>query len=263
MIAEVLEQLPRLGEIDDRPAQALAQLEHGLADERDPFDRPVIGALAVLPCARQLDLREVLGERPDGRADRHLVVVEHDQHLGLALADVVERLERQAAHQRGIADDDRDPLEPVAQVARLGQPLRDGQTCPGMAAIEHVVRRLGPPREAADAVELAESPEPLETPGQELVRIGLVAGIPDDAIAGRLEQAVEGDRELNDAERRAEVTARLRDGLDDGVADLDRQLGELCLIEAAKIGRVLDRRQDAHGMEAPDGGRLGLPASSR
>jgi hypothetical protein len=36
----------------------------------------------------------------------------HDEHLRLALADVVERLERQAAHQRGVADDDRDPLEP-------------------------------------------------------------------------------------------------------------------------------------------------------
>ena len=49
---------------------------------------------------------------------------------------------------------------------------------PGVAAIEHVVRRLRAPREAADAVELAEGAEPLEPAGQELVRVGLVARCP-------------------------------------------------------------------------------------
>ena len=92
------------------------------------IDRAVVGALALAPRARQLDLREVLRERADRRADRHLVVVDDDQHLGLALADVVERLERQAAHQRGVADHDRDALHPVAQVARLGEALGDRQS---------------------------------------------------------------------------------------------------------------------------------------
>lgn len=59
------------------------------------------------------------------------------------------------------------------------------------------------------------------------------------------------------------MTTCLRDGLDDGVADLDGELCELRLIEAAQVGRVLDRRQDAHVVEAPGGGRLDLPASSR
>ena len=201
----------------------------------------------MLPGARQLDLREVLGERPDGRADRHLVVVDHDQHLRLALADVVERLERQPAHQRRVADDDRDPLEPVAQVARLGEALGDRQARPGVPAVEDVVRRLGAAREAADAVELAQRPEPLEPAGQQLVRVGLVAGVPDDPVARRFEQAVERDGQLDHAERRPEMAAGLRHGPDDRVADLDRQLGELDLVEAAQVGRVLDGRQDRHG----------------
>ena len=151
-------------------------------------------------------------ERADRRADRHLVVVDDDEHLGLALADVVERLERQAAHQRRVADDDRDPLEAVAQVAGLGQALGDRQAGPGVAAVEHVVRRLGAPREAADAVELAQRAEPVEAAGQELVRVGLVAGVPDDPVARRLEQPMERDRQLDDAERRAEVAAGVGDG---------------------------------------------------
>ena len=138
--AEVLEQLAGLGEMDDRLAEPAAQLEDGAADDRDPLDGPVIGALALAPRSRQLDLREVRRERADGRADRHLVVVEHDQELRPAMADVVERLERQPAHERRVADDHRDPLEPVTQVARLGQPFGDRQAGPGVSAVEHVVR---------------------------------------------------------------------------------------------------------------------------
>ena len=163
------------------------------------------------------------------------------------MADVVERLERQAAHQGRVADDDRDPLEPVAQVARLGQPLGDRQPRPGVAAVEHVVRRFAAPREATDAVELAERPEPIEAAGQQLVRVGLVAGVPDDPVARRFEQPVEGDRQLDHAERRAEVAAGARDGADDRLADLDRELGELDLVEAAQVGRALDGREDRHG----------------
>src|SRR6188768_2293122 len=96
--------------------------------------------------------------------------------------------------------------------------------------------RFGPAREAADAIELTERPEPLEAAGQQLVRIGLVAGVPDDPVARRLEQAVERDGDLDHAQRRSEMTARPGHGLDDGLADLDRQLGELELVEAPEVG---------------------------
>ena len=238
--AEILEQLARLGEVDDRRAEPLAQLEHGRADDRDPLDELVVRALALLPRPRQLDLGEVLREGADRRADRHLVVVEHDQQLGLALADVVERLEAEAAHERRVADDDRDPLEAVAQVAGRREALGDRQAGAGVAAVEHVVLRLGAAREAADAVELAERPEPLEAAGQQLVRVGLVAGVPDDPVARRLEQPVERDRQLDDAERRAEVAAGRGDGRDDRLADLGGELRELGLGQAAKVGGAVE-----------------------
>ena len=221
---EVLEQLARLGEVDDRLAEPARQLEGRPADDGHPADRPVVGRPARLPGRRQLDLAQVLAEGADRRADRHLVVVEDDQQLRPAVADVVERLQAEAAHQRRVADDDRDPLEAVAEVAGLGQALGDRQAGAGVAAVEDVVRRLAPAREAADAVELAERPEPLEPARQQLVRVGLVAGVPDDPVARRLEQPVEGDRDLDDAERRAEMAAGRGDRRDDRLADL---LGEL------------------------------------
>ena len=47
--AEILEQLPRLCEVDDRCAHPPAPLKDGRADDRDPLDHPVVGASAVLP----------------------------------------------------------------------------------------------------------------------------------------------------------------------------------------------------------------------
>ena len=200
------------------------ELEHGGSNERDALDGPVVGALALAPRPGQLDLRQVLGERTDGRADRHLVVVEHDQQLGLALADVVERLERQAAHQRRVTDDDRDPFEPVSQVACFGQSFGDRQAGAGVAAVEDVMARLAPAREPPDAVDLAERPEPVEAAGQQLVGVRLVPGVPHDPVTGRLEQAMERQGQLDDPEGRAQVTAGVGDCPDDRFADFRGEL---------------------------------------
>ena len=127
----------------------------------------------------------------------------------------------------------------------------------GMPAVEHVVRRLRASREAADAIELAKRPEPLEPARQQLVRVGLVAGVPDDPVARRLEQPVERDRELHDPERRAQVAAGDRDGLDDRLADLQGELGELDLVEAAQVGGPGEIRQDRHGGGTPVAGAVG------
>src|SRR6185503_3502901 len=136
------------------------------------------------------------------------------------MADVVERLEAEAGHEGRVADDDRNLLAAAPDVAGGREALRDREAGPGVAAVEDVVLALAPPREAADAVDLAKRPEALEAAGQELVRVGLVAGVPDDPVGWRVEEPVERDRDLDDAERRPEVAAGLRDGRDDRVADL-------------------------------------------
>ncbi len=244
--AEILEQLARLGEADDRGAQPPRQLEQMRAKHGNTEHRAVIRAAALAPRTGQLDLREVLGERADRRADRHLVVVHDDQHLGLALTDVVERLERQSAHQRGVTDHDRDPFHPVTQVASLREALGDRQPGPGVPAIEHVVWRLGATREAADTIERTEGPELVQPTCQQLMRIGLVTGVPHDPVARRLEQSMQGDRQLDDTERGAEVAAGLGDGRHDRPADLDGELLELGLGHAAQVGRSAELREDGH-----------------
>jgi hypothetical protein len=243
---EVLEQPARLGEVHDRVAESLAELAERRADDGDAADHRVVLALARLPGAAQLDRAEIRRERPDRRADRHLVIVEDDQQLGLPLADVIERFEAQAARDRRVADHDRDPLHPVAQVAGGREALADRQARPGVAAVEHVVLRLASPREAADAADLAERPESVVTAGQQLVGVGLMAGGPHDPVSRRFEEPMEGDGQLDDAERATEMATGRRDRRDDRLADLGGELLELGFGQAAQIGGPVEGREDGH-----------------
>jgi hypothetical protein len=244
--SEVLEQPPGLGEVDDGAAKSLAQLTDRRPGNRDPSDEVVVGLLARLPGTRELDLAEVLRQRADRRADRHLVVVENDEQLRLALADVVQRLQAQATRDGGVADDDGNPLHAVAQVTRGREALADRQAGPGVTAVEDVVLGFAASREAADPAELAKRAKSLEPSGEQLVGIRLMAGVPDDPVARRLEEPVERDRELDDAERAAEMAAGPGDRRDDRLADLFGELLELRRCQAAEIGGAVEGGQDQH-----------------
>jgi hypothetical protein len=71
------------------------------------------------------------------------------------------------------------------------------------------------------------------------VRIGLVADVPDQSIARRVEQVVERDRELDDTETRAEMASGDRHGIDGFLPELGRKLYEVRL---GKRAQVLRRR---------------------
>ena len=72
-----------------------------------------------------------------------------------------------------------------------------------MGRSERVVfafRALG---ETAQASALPQSPDPVAATGQDLVRISLMADVPDDAIGRRIENVVQRDRQFDDAEASA------------------------------------------------------------
>jgi hypothetical protein len=84
-----------------------------------------------------------------------------------------------------------------------------------------------------------------------------VTGVPDDLVARRFEQPVERDRQLDDAERRAEMATGLGDGRDDRLADLGRQLLELPLGEPAQLCGPLEFLKDRHAGIGSDGWMVG------
>ena len=81
--------------------------------------------------------------------------------------------------------------------------------------------------------------------GEDLVRVGLVADVPEDLVAGRVEQAVQGDGQLAGAEVGAEVAADLADRVDDVGAHLLRDLLQLLVVELVQVGGAVDRRRAA------------------
>ena len=91
-----------------------------------------------------------------------------------------------------------------------------------------------------EAPVLADRVELLAAAREDLVRVGLVADVPEHLVARRVEQRVDRDRDLAGAEVRAEVAADLADRVDDQLADLLRHLDELVVVEALQVGRAVD-----------------------
>ena len=85
------------------------------------------------------------------------------------------------------------------------------------------------------------------------MHVGLVPGVEDDLVLGRVEHPVDRDRELDHAEVRAQMTAGLGHRrslrpLDENVADLPGQAGELILAQSLQVLGAFDALQQGHGV---------------
>ena len=151
---------------------------------------------------------EALAQLGHGRGVGAAVVVEDDDGPAAGVAEVVEALERHAAGHRAVADHGDDPpVVDALQLERLGQAVGVAEDGRGVAVLDPVVLGLGPARVARQAAGLAQVVELVAPAGDDLVDVGLVAGVPQDDVAGRVEHPVHGERELDHAEVGAEVTA--------------------------------------------------------
>ena len=80
----------------------------------------------------------------------------------------------------------------------------------------------------------------LEASGDQLVGVGLVARVPQDDVAGRVEHAVQGQGQLDGAEIGAQVATVDGDAVDDAGPDLLGQLCQLRLRQRAQVGWLVD-----------------------
>ena len=107
-----------------------------------------------------------------------------------------------------VADDGDDVAMRVgAGVAGDGEAVRVRQHGRGVTVLDVVVPALLAVRVARQAARLAQVLEPGLAAGDDLVHVRLVAGVPQDGVGGRLEHAVQGQRQLDRAEVGAEVAA--------------------------------------------------------
>ncbi len=128
---------------------------------------------------------------------------------------------------------------------RLLQPDRVADRGRGVTGSHDVVLGLEDRTERGQTVVLADRRQLLAAAGEDLVRVGLVADVPEHLVAGRVEQAVQGDRQLAGAEVGAEVAADLTDRVDDVGAHLLRHLLQLLIIELMQVGRLVDAIKQA------------------
>ena len=152
-------------------------------------------------------LRQVAVERAHGGADAHVVVVENDQQIAIGHARVVERLKGHASGQCAVADNGNGaavfPLDFGGQ--RHAQSGRNGGAGVRRAKrIKLTLRALG---KATQTAHLTQRSHAVTPPGQNFVRVSLVAHIPHHPVMRGVEHVVQGHRELNRAQVGAEVTA--------------------------------------------------------
>jgi hypothetical protein len=104
-----------------------------------------------------------------------------------------------------------------------------------VARAHDVVLGLEHRAEGRQAAVLADGLQLLAAAGEDLVRVGLVADVPQHLVARRVEQAVDGHGDLAGPQVGAEVAADLADGVDDQLAYLLRHLLELGVVEVPEV----------------------------
>ena len=106
-----------------------------------------------------------------------------------------------------------------------------------MRRSKRVVLALGTFREARKPAFLPQRAHAIATAGEYLVRIGLMADIPNQPVFRRVEDVVKCHRQLDHAKTRAEMAARMRHDVDQFGAQLRGKLGQIAFRKPAKIRR--------------------------
>ena len=170
------------------------------------------------------------------RGDGHVVVVEHDGQLLGRFSRIVHGLIGHARAHGAVADDGHDAVVAAGLIAGRAEAQRRRDRGRGVGRAERVVFAFGPLGEARQTAALAQGADAVAPAGEDLVRIGLVADVPDQDVLGRLIDMVQRHRQLDHPQACAQMAAGLRDGVDGLGAELVSDLLELRHAIAADVG---------------------------
>lgn len=159
--------------------------------------------------------------------------------------DVVQRLPGHASGEGSVTDDRDDVVVLLQDLVRLGEAVGPAEDGGGVRVLDDVVLGLGLRGVAGEAALHLELREVL-APGEELVDVALVAGVPEDLVLRGVEHPVQGDGQLDHTEVGAEVPAGLGDGVHEERPDLVGQLVQLFRGEPVQISRSPDTGQQSH-----------------
>ena len=118
-----------------------------------------------------------------------------------------------------------------------------------MSGAVAIMLALGPEQKAVQPLVLPHRADAFETACKHLVDVTLVAHVEDKSVLGSFEDAVQGDRQLHDAEVRTEVAAGLRQDFYQLIAHFLCELRQILLVQSFYVRRRMD------AIEQPDGAR--------
>ena len=97
--------------------------------------------------------------------------------------------------------------------------------------------------EAANAAPLAQRAHLVTPPGEDLVRVSLVAHVPNQTVIGGVEHVMQCDGELHRAQIARQMAAGLAHAVQYEVAQLTRQMGQVTTRQAAQVGGAVEGRK--------------------
>src|SRR5689334_23234075 len=189
---------------------------------------------------RRQHARQIRAHGADRRRDRHVVVVEDNDEPRIHRPGIVHRLIGHARAYRAIADDGDDVALLALEVAcdRHAEPGRDrGRAVRRAERVVFAFRPLGEPRQPAALADRADAVAPA---GKNLVRVSLMADIPDQPVMRRVENVVHRHRQLDDPEPGPEMATRDRHRVDQLGPQLVGHLAQIGFGQAPQIGRYGD-----------------------
>ena len=133
---------------------------------------------------------------------------------------MVQRLERHAGGQRAVADHGDRLAITVLQAGGNGHAQRGADRCAGVADAKGVVLALGTTREGGNAILLAQGAHARATAGEDFVRIGLMTHVPHQPVVRGVEDVMQRDGQLDDAQAGTEMPAGLTDRVEQFQAQL-------------------------------------------
>ena len=224
--------------------EAVGEAQHGaaaaVADEAQPLERAVGFVAQGVIGFRRRQVGQIGIQRACRTVDRHVVVVEDDEQVGVGVGGIVQSLPGQPSGYRGVADDGDDIA--VGACQRRGHAHSQGgrYAVRGVAGRERVVFAFLRVRKAAEPVEAAQGVEGVAPAREQLVAVGLMAHVPYDAVVGGIEHIVERHRYLDGSHRRGEMTRMDSQLLDEKPAYLVAHRRQLRRRQPPQIGRAVD-----------------------
>src|SRR6187549_2337062 len=109
-----------------------------------------------------------------------------------------------------------------------------------MGGAERIEFAFCPLREAAEPSGLPDRPYAVAAAGDDLVRIALVANVPDQFVVRRIEHIMDGDGQLDNAKARSKMSAGLGYRRDHLAAQLIGQLRQLRLFQGTEFSGEID-----------------------